>query len=176
MSGVLLENAQVRLRALEPEDLEVLYRWENDTTLWEVGNTLAPYSRYILKEYIAQSSQGFHESRQLRLAIEPSVGGEAIGLVDLFDFEPQHNRAACGILLDPAYQGKGLATAATRLMMAYAFSFLRLRQLYAHVPVANEPSKRLFTRCGFKEAGILEDWIMTSGGYADVWILQAFGD
>lgn len=51
--NMLLSNDRVRLRALEPEDLELLYRWENDPELWEVGNTLAPYSRYILKEYIA---------------------------------------------------------------------------------------------------------------------------
>ena len=37
----LLENERVCLRALEPEDLELLYRWENDSELWEVGNTLA---------------------------------------------------------------------------------------------------------------------------------------
>ena len=62
---MLLSNDRVRLRALEPEDLELLYRWENDPELWEVGNTLAPYSRYILKEYIAGSDRSIYESRQL---------------------------------------------------------------------------------------------------------------
>lgn len=172
----LLENERIRLRALEPEDLEVLYRWENDSTLWEVGNTLAPYSRFVLKEYIASSHQSIHESHQVRLLIESCAEGEAIGLVDLFDFDPRHNRAACGILLDPACQGKGLATEAMRLMMEYAFSFLKLHALYVHVPVANEPSKRLFTRCGFMEVGILKDWIMTRNGYSDVWIMQVLAD
>ena len=36
---------QVRLRALEPEDLDILYRYENDSSLWEVGTTIAPFSR-----------------------------------------------------------------------------------------------------------------------------------
>ena len=65
---MLLSNDRVRLRALEPEDLELLYRWENDPELWEVGNTLAPYSRYILKEYIAGSDRSIYEGFQVRIA------------------------------------------------------------------------------------------------------------
>ena len=48
----LLESAIIRLRAPEPEDLELLYKWENDTSLWLAGNTRAPYSRFQLKQYI----------------------------------------------------------------------------------------------------------------------------
>ena len=52
----LLESAIIRLRAPEPEDLELLYKWENDTSLWLAGNTRAPYSRFQLKQYIAGTS------------------------------------------------------------------------------------------------------------------------
>ncbi len=76
---MLLSNDRVRLRALEPEDLELLYRWENDPELWEVGNTLALYSRYILKEYIAGSDRSIYESRQLRFMIEDCDTGTSWG-------------------------------------------------------------------------------------------------
>lgn len=174
MNMALLANEKVRLRALEPEDLALLCLWENDPELWEVGDTLAPYSRSILKEYIATSHQSIYESRQLRLMIEERATGMSIGLVDLFDFEPRPNRAACGIMLDSRYQGRGLAEEALRLMMEYAFTFLHLHQLYAHIPSANEPSLRLFTRCGFVPAGILKDWIITRDGYSDVCVMQSF--
>lgn len=161
------------MRALEPEDLDLLYRWENDPELWEIGNTLAPYSRYTLKEYIAGSDRSIYESRQLRLMIEERATGASIGIVDLFDFDPHPGRAACGILLDRRYQGHGFATEALRLLMEYAYTFLKLHQLYAHIPVGNEPSTNLFTRLGFVEAGILKDWIRTTRGYADVRIMQS---
>ena len=51
-SNQLLSTDNLYLRAPEPEDLELMYRMENDTTLWSVGNTLLPYSRYTLKKYI----------------------------------------------------------------------------------------------------------------------------
>ena len=154
---MLLSNDRVRLRALEPEDLELLYRWENDPELWEVGNTLAPYSRYILKEYIAGSDRSIYESRQLRFMIEECDTGTSVGI---------------GIMLDRKYQGRGFATEALRLLMEYAYTFLKLHQLYVHIPVANEPSKKLFTRLGFVEAGTLKDWIRTPDGYSDVCIMQ----
>lgn len=172
MSMGYLISENIRLRALEPEDLELLYRWENDPELWRVGNTLSPYSRYILKEYITESHRDLFDLKQLRLMVELRSTGAAIGMVDLFDFEPHHRRAGVGILLDPLYQGNGLATEALGLLVDYAFSFLKLHQLYVHIPVMNEPSKALFTRCQFTITGILTDWIALPEGYSDVLVMQ----
>ena len=98
-----LEGKLIQLRAPEPEDLECLYRWENDTEIWQVSNTLTPFSRYILKNYIESAHLDIYETRQLRFMIDAlSNGSEAkktIGTIDLFDFEPYHNRAGIGILI-----------------------------------------------------------------------------
>ena len=40
----------IRLRAIEPEDLDLLYQIENDSSLWDVGTTNVPYSRYTLHD------------------------------------------------------------------------------------------------------------------------------
>lgn len=167
-----LENEKIRLRNLEPEDLDLLYRWENDASLWGVGNTLSPLSRYVLKEYIAESHRDIYDLKQLRLMIERMADQTAIGLVDLFDFDPHHRRAAVGILVDPFYQRQGLATEALSLLCRYAFSFLKLHQLYAHVSVRNAASKALFTRCGFVATGTFKEWLIVPEGYSDVWMMQ----
>jgi diamine N-acetyltransferase len=52
---------QIRLRAMEPEDLELLYQIENDREVWNVGVTNVPYSRYVLRTYIAESSGALFE-------------------------------------------------------------------------------------------------------------------
>ena len=44
-----LKGKHVKLRAVEPEDLKNLYKWENDSTLWNVSDTITPFSKYILK-------------------------------------------------------------------------------------------------------------------------------
>ena len=176
MTMTLLIDERIRLRALEPEDLDLLYKWENDTHLWERGSTLAPFSRYILREYIAHSGNDLYSYHQLRLMVERRDTTERMGLVDLFDFDPHASRAACGMLVDTPFQRQGYGSAALRLLMDYAFTFLRLHQLYAHVPATNEASLRTLTRCGFVECGMLKDWIRTPRGYADVRVMQLFED
>ena len=52
----MINDDIIRLRALEPEDLECLYQWENDMDLWEVSDTLTPFSLFTLKKYIPPSN------------------------------------------------------------------------------------------------------------------------
>lgn len=168
----LLQNETLRLRSPEPEDLESLYAWENNTEWWGLGNTLTPYSRYLLKEYIAESHRDLFDMKQLRLMIEHRQTGATIGMLDLYDFDPHHRRAGVGILVDPRYQKQGLATVALNLLVDYVFSYLKIHQLFAHIPVGNEASKHLFARCGFIRTGVLKDWIVAEKGYSDVEVLQ----
>ena len=47
-----LTGQHITLRALEPADVDLLYKWENDTSIWKVSNTLVPFSKHILEQYI----------------------------------------------------------------------------------------------------------------------------
>jgi diamine N-acetyltransferase len=168
----LFENETILLRALEPEDLDVLYKWENDSRMWRYGDTLAPYSRYALKEYLQESRMGFFHSRQLRLMIVLKEGNRIAGSIDLYDFEPTHLRASIGILIDEDYRRQGIGKQAMDLIAEYAFRFLMLKQIYAYVPEQNEPSVQLLIRCGYRIAGTLKDWIRYDGMYEDVYLMQ----
>jgi diamine N-acetyltransferase len=168
----MLENDSIKLRALEPEDLDFLYRMENNTALWKYGSTMAPFSRYILHKYIENSHLDLFEARQLRLIIEDNLSGLQIGMADLYDYEVFHNRAGVGILIDEKFQNKNYAVKSLDLLIEYSFDFLKLNQLYAHIPADNIASLRLFRKCGFNESGILKKWNKTKTGYEDVHIYQ----
>lgn len=105
---MLLQNEQLKLRALEPTDLELLYQWENNPDIWDVSNTLAPFSKYILHQYIENSHRDLFESKQLRLIIElkGKKDNPAIGTVDLFDIDFYNKRAGVGILIADEKTGK----------------------------------------------------------------------
>ncbi|MCQ2194526.1 MAG: GNAT family N-acetyltransferase [Paludibacteraceae bacterium] len=167
-----LENGEIRLRALEPGDLACLYVWENDDLFWADGNAITPYSYYMLKEYIKQQSVDIFTSRQLRLMIELKNERKAIGTIDLFDFDPYHNRAGVGILVDRNYQSRGYASQALHLMCNYAFRLLRLHQLYCHVNEGNTASIKLFRGAGFEECGHLKSWNKNADGWQDCLIFQ----
>lgn len=163
---------KVTLRAVEPEDLELLYRYENDRTLWECGSTLAPYSRKQIHDYVANYSADIYAERQLRLMVTDPELGITVGTVDLTDFSPADMRAQVGILIDSPYQHMGFGTAALEELIAYARDTLQLHQLYVLVPAANTPSLALFRRCGFSTSGRLRSWIRRSGRYSDVIVAQ----
>ncbi|GHT00532.1 N-acetyltransferase [Bacteroidia bacterium] len=169
----LLENDTILLRALEPEDLDVLYKWENDAGLWHYGSTLTPYSRFVLRDYLSQSlSNDIFQSRQLRLMIVEKASHNAIGTIDLYDFDPVNLRAGIGILLDADYRRQGFGWQALQLIHEYAAQVLFLKQLYVQVPKSNIPSYKLFQKSGYKETGLLEAWIKTAEGFVDAYFMQ----
>ena len=81
-----MTNNQIHLRAMEPEDIDLLYRWENDQRIWPVSNTLAPFSRFALEQYVLNSDKDIFVSKEIRLMIVLAETGKAIGTIDLFDF------------------------------------------------------------------------------------------
>jgi diamine N-acetyltransferase len=158
-----ISNDQIKLRALEPDDVELLYRWENDPGTWKVSNTHAPLSKYMLASYIKTSDRDIWESKELRLIIE-NADGHPVGTVELFDFDPYHSRAGIGIMIfETEERRKGLATKALQLIMDYAFNELGIYQLYANVAESNQPSLELFKKLGFELTGTKTNWLKIPG-------------
>lgn len=167
-----LENDVVRLRALEPTDLDCLYEWENDTSLWEVGNSIAPFSRKQLWDYIEAYDGDIFSARQLRLMIESVGTGTTVGTLDFYDFDPFNSRSAVGILIDRRYSRRGYATEALTLIAAYARDYLGLHQLVSIIPAGNGPSLGLFKKCGYKICGRMRSWLKKGIHYEDAFMLQ----
>lgn len=165
MNNRKLEFGKIRFRALEPDDLDLLFEWENDAEIWEVSNTYEPFSKYILARYIKESQRDIFESKEVRMIIE-TLDGKAVGAVDLFDFDPFHLRAGVGILIhDKIDRRLGYATDALSLLCQYSETHLHLHQLYANIGEDNEPSIQLFGNNGFELCGTKKDWRNTLNGW-----------
>ena len=171
----ILKGKRLLLRALEPEDLNLLYRWENDTSIWEISETLSPVSRFILKKYLANSHKDIYETRQLRMMIQLQEENRPIGTIDLFDFDHFHQRAAVGILIaESEERRKGYALEALELLLSYCSRILKLHQLYCTISVDNQSSLELFQKAGFKITGTRLKWNYRDDGFADEHFLQIF--
>lgn len=163
--------ANVVLRAMEPEDLDLLYQIENDTKLWNIGLTNVPYSRYVLHDYIATSSGDIYTDKQVRLIIE-NEEHQTIGLVDIMNFNPQNRRAEMGIVVQEAFRQKGYGKDAIQKVMRYAKEVLHLHKLYVVVNSSQKLTIGLFLRMGFKETCQLTDWLYDGEVYHDATLLQ----
>ncbi len=169
----MMKDEQVLIRALEPEDLEYLYKWENDMDLWEVSDTLTPFSHFTLKKYIENSHRDIYETKQVRLMIADKEAGAPVGLVDIYDFDPYHQRAGLGIMIhNLENRKKGYASSAIKLMLDYCFETLGLNQVYSSVPSCNVASLKLFESLGFSQTGYRKQWLKRGREWEDVIYFQ----
>ena len=167
-----LQGNFIKLRALEPEDLEFLFQIENNEIFWEVSHTQTPFSKFVLKNYLENAHLDIYETKQLRLIIEEKSNANKVGMIDLFDFNPQHKRAGIGILIHPDSQQKGFASEALSILIQYAFTHLHLHQWFANILTDNEKSLQLFMKYSFKKVGIKKEWIFSEGKMKDEILFQ----
>ncbi len=168
----ILENSIIKLRDTEPKDIDFLFNTENDTDLWEISNTVKPFSKYVLKQYIETSHLDIFTVKQVRFIIETLKDKKSVGLAELFDYEPVHMRAGIGIHIIKDEQRKGYAKQALSLLIRYCGEVLRLNQIYCNISVDNTASIKLFEKAGFKLSGKKEQWLNTKYGFKDVLFYQ----
>ena len=168
-----LSGKNIILRALEPSDIDMLYKWENDPATWKVSHTLAPFSRHTLEQYILSAHEDIYTAKQLRLVIQKKDPSAAIGTIDLFEFDPLHLRTGVGVMIaDETDKRNGHATEALSLLIPYCFETLHLNQVYCNVSKENEASVKLFMKFGFEITGIKKQWIRNAGGFEDEYLMQ----
>lgn len=156
---------EVALRAVEPGDVDALFRLECVDDVRRVSWGACPVSRHLLWEYARSYSADISRDGQLRLVVE--ADGNFAGAVDLTDYDPVHGRAMAGIGIMPEYRRCGVGREAMRMCIDFCRK-LGLRQIAAMVGADNVGSLRLFASCGFERAGLLRRWLAET----DVVILQ----
>ena len=169
---VTLKGEHIYLRALEPEDLEFIHSIENDESVWEISNTQTPYSRFLIKQYLEESHKDIYQVKQLRLVIS-NFEDEALGMIDIFDFDFKNKRAGIGILIrDSEHRNNGIGSEALQLLTKYCFTHLNLHQLYCNISEDNVASIKLFANQGFNQIGLKKDWNLVNGTYKNEYLFQ----
>ncbi len=170
----MLKGKNIELRALEPSDVDLLYQWENDEKIWHLSNTVVPFSRFVLDQYVINSTQDIYTNKQLRLMIDKIEKGNktTIGSIDLFDFDPTNKRAGIGILIIKSEQRKGYASESLKLLLDYCFKTLHLHQVYCNITDMNTASLNLFKNHGFQIIGLKKNWLHIKDKWIDEYILQ----
>ena len=152
---------KVTLRAPEPEDLELLYTIENDCDTWDICSARVNYSRYAIKQYLAQQPQ------------EITTTDEAVGLIDLTSYSATHRSAEIGITLLREHRGKGYGRSAIKAMERYAKEALNLRMIYAHTLAdRNSVAKNMFLHSGYIPVAVLPEWHFCNGEYVDLTVFK----
>ena len=175
----MIRGKRILLRAVEKEDAGFVFSLENDSALWLVSNTLVPYSRYTIEQFVSTASRDIYATKQLRLIIDilaDEGDQKSIGAADLFEFDPRHMRAGIGIAIIPEERNQGYAGEAIGLLLNYCFDILNLHQVWCSIPKENNFSIKLFTTAGFEITGTKKQWLTDKGRWIDELFLQKICD
>jgi len=153
----MLKGKKVSLRPIEPWDIDKILDWENNHKNWRVSNTLVPFSKELITQYI-NSAQDIYSVKQIRFIITQTDILSPIGSLDLFEFSPRHQRAGVGILIDEEHRGKGYAAEALTLLEDYALNTVGIRNLFCNILEDNTESQSLFEKVGYVEIGRKVNW------------------
>lgn len=192
-----MERGEVRLRALEPEDVDRLYIWENDRDMWPFGGTSAPLSRHQLWEYATNYDANPFAAGQLRLIIELATAPDnaipqssqssqssqnsqnsqsspiPCGIIDLYDIDPVNSRAMVGIMVAPRWRSRGIATRALELVGEYCRDILGLATIASEVASDNLPSIRLFgEKAAYRQVGKRPSWYRRGERFVSALLFQ----
>jgi len=159
--AVFLRNEFVELRTIEEEDLAFVRDGVNDPDVWPTLGSFQPYNMKQEEEWLERIS----EDDDVHLLV--CDDGDPVGVVGL-GVDAVTGLGELGYWISSTEWGNGYATAAVRLVSAYAFDHCRLHKVAADVYDHNPASARVLEKVGFEREGTHRQEAYVDGAYRDV--------
>ena len=164
-----LADDLVRLRPFVAADAPAVYQACRDPSIRRFTTFPEPRDEREVEAWIEAHPSLRLLGESLDLAIVPIGEQTAVGAVGLGHLEYADRRGEIGYWLAPDARGRGLATAAVRLLSAWALSPpLELLRLGLHADVENSASRRTAERAGYAYEGVLRSYLYAKGRRWDV--------
>jgi UDP-4-amino-4,6-dideoxy-N-acetyl-beta-L-altrosamine N-acetyltransferase len=165
----MLQGRRIRLRAIDEADLPLIVQWRNEPEVYEYFYEYEPLSIRQEKAWY-EKQLGNGSERNFIISLHD---GKAVGMVSLVRIDTRNRRAEYGRLLvgDKESKGAGFGVDAEVLVLQYAFDHLNLNRLYCEVLTSNTSVVEMHKSLGFREEGIMRQFVYKAGAYQDVLLL-----
>ncbi len=166
----LWEGRLVRLRALEPGDVEAFVAGDADTEGARAGwRIFPPRSLAVAAEWVEQASRAANDGDEFRLAIE--AGGELVGSINSHSCDPVVGTCSYGIGVFPWARRQGYGRDAVIVLLRYLFGERRYQKCTVSTPAFNEASVAFHQALGFQVEGRIRRTVFTDGQHWDEVVL-----
>lgn len=162
-----LDGERVRLRWLSDRDVPALFAVFGDPAVTRYWSAPALRDEGAAAELLAQIHAHFRDRTSFQWGIARRDDDELLGTCSLFRPNFEHRRSELGFALGQAHWGRGYASEAIRLAIAYAFDVLRFGRLEADVDPRNLPSLRALESLAFRREGYLRERYHVNGEVQD---------
>ena len=161
---------EIKLRPLTLDDTSNVVRWRNNDF---VRCNLFNQEFLTEQQHIAYFNKSIITGLIKQYIIVTSLTNEDIGTVFFKNVDYKNNKAEVGIFIgEKAFLGGGYGTAALRSSLAIAFLELKMNKVYATIMEENNLSRKLFTKVGFIESGLLLEDYLSNDGYKNIVFME----
>jgi ribosomal-protein-alanine N-acetyltransferase len=163
-----LTTSRFVLRALEPSDVEAIFRIFSDlevTRYWG-HSTLVEMGQAA--DFIREAQEGFQSGQLIEWGIADRAGpGEVIGTCAFSGWSSEHRRAEIGYALRRDRWGGGVMAEVLPELLRFGFEEMDLNRIEADADPRNERSLKSLERLGFVREGYLRERYFVNGELQD---------
>jgi RimJ/RimL family protein N-acetyltransferase len=165
----LNNKGPVHLRPIRREDSGLLYEWITDRELVLLNSSYWPVSEIDHENWL--ESMLIRRS-DLVVFVIVDTDGNSIGTCQLVNINWVHRSAELQIRIGAkANQGRGLGTAAVKLLCEFGFDDLGLHRISLFVWAGNLRARRAYEKAGFLQEGVMKEAAFVNGLFKDVVVM-----
>lgn len=166
------EAAGIYLRPMTYEDTDRIVEWRNKDSVRRNFIYQALFTRESHTNWIHTMVE---TGRVVQMVICLAEGDIPVGSVYIRDIDHQHKKAEYGIFIgEDAARGKGIGTAAAKLMLQYCFTELQLHKVFLRAYADNGQAVRSYEKAGFVQEAYLKDDVCIDGKFRDMVLMASF--
>ena len=159
---------------MKPIDSYDMFEYAHRADVTKYLTWLPHPSREYTRDYLEFIGKCYRNGEFYDWALIWCADGEyretMIGTCGFTRFDPPHNKAEIGYVLNPDYHGRGYATEAAERVIAYGFEELDLHRIEARFMSGNSASLRVTEKLGMTFEGYTRDGMLVKGSYKTIGI------
>lgn len=160
------ESVGITLRLMTREDTDLIVNWRNSDAVRKNFIYQALFTRESHENWIRTKVE---TGQVVQMMICEIDDGKPVGSVYIRDIDREHGKAEYGIFIgESSARGRGIGTAAAKLMLRYCFEEEKLHRVYLRALDHNQAAVRSYEKAGFVREGYLRDDVCINGEYHDI--------
>lgn len=163
----ILHTQRLDLIEIRQEHLGDIFKLFGDENVTRYYNLLPFQTEQDGQKLVDWFRTRFQEGQGIRWGIALKGSEHIIGTLGFNNFTRQH-RANLGYDLQTAYWNNGYITEALRAVITYGFHTLEVNRIEAEVMQGNIASEKVLEKLGFRNEGLLCDWMLWNGRHYDM--------
>ncbi len=163
-----MDTDRLSLRAMKVSDAPDMFAYAHRADVTEYLTWLPHRDIEETRDYLTEVGRRYRTGDFYDWALICREDGHMIGTCGFTSFNYNADSAEVGYVLNPVYQGRGLATEALRAVMRFGFAELSLHRIEAHFIEGNMASRRLMERVGMQFEGYARESMFIKGRYRTI--------